>query len=55
MLYSKFNSQSSPYCDWIVNTTCESIPVGGVFKYRYDQNDYSLVGGVATFDSIKNY
>ena len=31
------------------------IPVGGVFKYRYDQNDYSLVGGVATFDSIKNY
>lgn len=55
LLYSKFNSQTDPYCDWIESSVCESIPIGGVFKYRYNQNDYNLKGGIATFDSIKNY
>ena len=55
MSYSKFNSESAPYCNWIKDTDCRSIPIGGVFKYRLDQPSSSLIGGIATFDSIKNY
>ena len=49
--YAIYDSATSPYCNW--TTDCSGFPIGGIFKSRADQDEFSLIGGITSFHSTR--